>query len=368
MQRIHNFGAGPAALPVEVLEEAQRDLLALPGVGMSVLEISHRSGHFTKILDEATENLRRLLGLSAEQQVLFLAGGASLQFSMLPMNLVPREGAGEGRTADYVVTGTWSAKAAKEAEAQGAGRRAWDGKAEGYVRAPRQAELDLDPRAAFLHFTSNETIHGVQFAEAPDAPEGVPLICDASSDFLSRPIDASRYALIYAGAQKNAGPAGVTIVIVHQALLERSAPTLPPMLSYALQAKEKSLYNTPAVFAIYVVMLVSRWLLAQAGGLEGMARANEEKARLLYQAIDGSAGFYRPHAAADSRSRMNVPWRLPSEELEQRFLTEAKAAGFDGLKGHRSVGGIRASIYNAVPKASVAALVAFMEELRAKAA
>ncbi len=360
--RIHNFGAGPAALPVTVLEEAQRDLVELPGVGMSVLEISHRSGHFTKILDEATGNLRRLLGLSPEHRVLFLPGGASLQFSMLPMNLAHGD-----RAADYVVTGTWSAKAAKEAEALGRGHRAWDGKAEGYVRAPGPEELELDPRAAYLHFTSNETIHGVQFDEPPPAPAGVPLICDASSDFLSRPIEASRYSLIYAGAQKNAGPAGVTIVIVHESLLEHCPPNLPAMLSYAVQAQENSLYNTPPVFPIYVVMLVTRWLLGEAGGLEGVARANGEKAALVYGAIDASEGFYRPHAAPGSRSRMNVAWRLPSEELETRFLADAKTAGFDGLKGHRSVGGVRASIYNAVPKSSVEALASFMEEFRSRA-
>lgn len=355
-QRIHNFGAGPAALPLSVLEEAQRDLLSLPGVGMSVLEISHRSGHFSKILDETEHNLKTLLGLSPEQHVLFLPGGASTAFTLIPMNFKV-----EGRPADYVVTGSWSSKAAKDAEALGAGRRIWEGKAENYVRVPRADELNPNPDAAYLHVTSNETIHGVQFQREVEAGD-VPLVCDMSSDFLSRPIDASRYSLIYAGAQKNAGPAGVTIVIAHDRLLERSAEKgLLPMLSYALQVKERSIYNTPPVFPIYIVMLVTRWLMNEKGGLLAMAAENEEKAALLYTAIDGSGGFYRPHAEVASRSRMNVTWRLPSEELEKTFLDEAKKAGFDGLKGHRSVGGIRASIYNAVDKGSVRALASFME-------
>lgn len=356
--RIHNFGAGPAALPLSVLEEAQRDLLSLPGVGMSVLEISHRSKHFDAIQQETITNLRQLLGLAPEQQVLFLPGGASLQFTLVPMNLCPA-----GKKADYIVTGTWSDKAAKDAEAQGKGRRLWSGKAGNYTRLPLAEELTLDPEAAYLHYTSNETIHGVQFHHVPEAGP-TPLVCDMSSDFLSRPIEASRFSLIYAGAQKNAGPAGVTVVIVHDAMLERSPASLPPMLSYALQAKENSIYNTPPVFPIYVVMLVTRWLLAN-GGLSGIAQENEAKAQRLYSLIDASTGFYRPHAQADCRSRMNVAWRLPSEELEKTFLDQAKARGFDGLKGHRSVGGIRASIYNAVPKQSVEALAAFMEEFRA---
>ncbi len=356
--RIHNFGAGPAALPLSVLEEAQRDLLSLPGVGVSVLEISHRSKHFDAIQQETITNLRQLLGLAPEQHVLFLPGGASLQFTLLPMNLCP-----EGSKADYIVTGTWSDKAAKDAEAQGKGRRLWSGKADNYTRLPRAEELSLDPDSAYLHYTSNETIHGVQFHHVPEAG-AVPLICDMSSDFLSRPVEGSRYSLIYAGAQKNAGPAGVTVVIVHEAMLGRSAASLPPMLSYALQAKENSIYNTPPVFPIYIVMLVTRWLLAN-GGLSGIAQENEAKAQRLYSVIDASAGFYRPHAQVDCRSRMNVAWRLPSEELEKKFLDQAKARGFDGLKGHRSVGGIRASIYNAVPKVSVDALAGFMEDFRA---
>ncbi len=361
--RIHNFGAGPAVLPLPVLEEAQRDLLALPGVGMSVLEISHRSGPFKKVLDEVTANLKQLLGAGDEWEVLFLPGGATLQFAMVPLNLLPA-----GGSANYIVTGSWSAKAVKEAEKLGfTAHRAWDGKAEGYVRVPAAGEVHLDPSGGYLHYTSNETIHGVEIGSAP-ASDGQLLVCDASSDFLSRPIDLGAHALIYAGAQKNAGPAGVTIVLVRKELLPRSPANLPSMLSYQVMAAEPSVHNTPPVFPIYVVMLVSRWLLGEIGGLDAMAERNREKAALLYAAIDASDGFYRPHARPDSRSLMNVTWRLPSEELEGRFLAAAKAQGLDGLKGHRSVGGIRASIYNALPRESVEALASFMAEFRAKEA
>lgn len=355
--RPHNFNAGPAILPRPVLEEVQRDLLALPGVGLSILEISHRSKAFEAMLAEAEANLRRLLDLADDHHVLFLGGGASTQFSMVPASFL-----GDG-SADYLVTGSWSAKAAKEAERLGRARRVYDGKAEGYVRVPRADELDLAPEARYVHLTSNETIHGVQFHHLPPTG-GVPLIVDASSDFLSRPFAAAGCGLVYAGAQKNVGPAGVTLVLLRPDMLERAASGLPTMLDYRTHAENHSNYNTPPVFAIYVVLLVTRWLLNEVGGLEAMALANRDKAALLYETIDASGGFYRGHAQPDSRSQMNVAFRLADPELEARFLTESAAAGFVGLKGHRSVGGVRASIYNAMPLTSVEALADFMREFQ----
>lgn len=357
--RVWNFSPGPAVLPLPVLEEAQRDLLALPGVGMSVLEISHRSKWFDQILQEAEANLRKLLKIPDHYQVLFLQGGATLQFSMVPINFL------RGKSADYILTGSWGEKALKEAQREGRVRLAWSGKDENYVRVPRQDELDLDPNAAYVHFTSNETIQGVEFQTEPETA-GVPLICDASSDFLSRPIPIEKYALLYAGAQKNAGPAGVTIVIIRSEMLERVPENLPAMLDYRLHAQNQSVYNTPPVFAIYFVMLVTRWLLNEIGGLEKMAEINRRKAQLLYEAIDRSGGFYRGHAHPESRSHMNVTWRLPTEELEKSFVQQAQERGLYELKGHRSVGGLRASIYNAMPVEGVQALREFMEEFRAK--
>ncbi|MCS7301169.1 MAG: 3-phosphoserine/phosphohydroxythreonine transaminase [Fimbriimonadales bacterium] len=352
-QRVWNFSAGPGMLPLPVLEEAQRDLIALPGVGASVLEISHRSKHFDAIIQEAEANLRRLLNIPENYHVLFLQGGASLQFAMIPMNLL-----GNG-SADYLITGSWGQKAYKEAQLVGKARVAWDGKAENFVRTPRPNEYQIDPNARYVHFTSNETIHGVAFHTEPEVGE-VPLVCDMSSDFLSAPIDITKYALIYAGAQKNAGPAGVTIVIIRDDMVQRAPETLPAMLNYRVHAENKSLYNTPPVFAIYIVMLVTRWLLHTIGGLERMAQINREKARLLYEVIDQSGGFYRGHAHPEHRSLMNVTWRLPNDALEQQFLQEARAHGLDELKGHRSVGGCRASIYNAMPIEGVQALREFM--------
>jgi phosphoserine aminotransferase len=369
-ERRFNFAAGPAALPLSVLEEAQRDLLCLPGAGASILEISHRSPQFSAILDEARANLRALLALPDDFQVLFLQGGASLQFSMVPMNLL-RSAGGEPGSADYVVTGAWGAKALQEARREGSARVAWSGEDEGYVRVPNVNELRLDPEARYLHLTSNETIQGVEF---PDPPFGigfgagsasVPLVCDISSDFLSRPIDASRYGLLYAGAQKNAGPAGVTVVLVRQSLLAHDPGELPTMLDYRVHAAKGSVYNTPPVFAIYLLMLVTRWLRDTMGGLAAVAAHNRAKAARLYARIDDSDGFYRGHAQPASRSMMNVTWRLPSEELERRFLAAATERGLDGLKGHRSVGGLRASIYNAVPDDGVDALAALMDDFRA---
>ena len=353
-ERIFNFSAGPAVLPVPVLEQAREEMLSLPGVGMSVMEISHRSKTFQAIIDGAEGGLRELLGIPEGYHVLFLQGGASLQFSMLPVNFLA-----EGAAADYVLTGSWGKKALKEAKKQGAANVAADMADSRYNRVPGDDELRLSPGAAYVHITSNETIEGVEWKHDPDT-QGVPLVCDASSDICSRPVDVSRYALIYAGAQKNLGPSGVTVVILRDDLLGRIPDGLHTMLDYRTHVQNKSLYNTPNTWGIYILDLVCRWVKAQ-GGLEGMRRLNEEKARKIYDVID-STDFYRGHAAREARSLMNVTFRLPSEELEKKFTAEATAAGLDGLKGHRSVGGIRASIYNAFPPEGVDALVQFMRE------
>ena len=356
--RIHNFSAGPAVLPLEVLEQVQRDLLSLPGVGMSVLEISHRSPAFDEIIEGCDADLRRLGGIPDNYRVLFLQGGASLQFSMVPMNLLP-----PGGSADYVISGVWAEKAAQEAKRFGAVKVAASTAPEKFARVPQQHELVLDPQAAYVHYTTNNTIYGTEFHYTPDTG-AVPLVADASSDIFSRPLDVSKHGLIYAGAQKNLAPAGVTLVIVREDLLSRAPSTLPTMLRYAVHAENKSLYNTPPVFAIYVMRLVLAWLV-KAGGLAAIEKVNIRKAERIYAEIDRT-GFYRGHAAPDSRSRMNITFRLPSEELEKRFVKESAAAGLDGLKGHRSVGGLRASIYNAFPEAGVDALVQFMQEFERK--
>ena len=357
-ERIFNFSAGPAVLPVPVLEEAQRDLVALPGVGMSVLEISHRSKAFDEIIQGAEADIRALAGIPDDYAVLFLQGGASLQFSMVPMNLLTA-----GATADYVVTGVWSEKAVKEAKRVGTVNIAASTEADKFTHVPAQSDLKLTPNAAYVHVTSNNTIYGTQWRTLPDAGAS-PLVNDASSDIFSQPIDVPRHGLIYAGAQKNLAPAGLTLVIVRKDLLERSQASLPTMLSYKVHAENQSLYNTPPVFAIYVLRLVLKWLRAN-GGLEAMASQNERKANLLYSEIDRT-GFYTGHARKDSRSWMNVTFRLPNEELEKKFVKESTAAGLDGLKGHRSVGGLRASIYNAFPEDGVRALVGFMREFERK--
>jgi phosphoserine aminotransferase len=357
-ERIYNFSAGPAVLPLSVLEEAQRELVALPGVGMSVLEISHRSKAFDEIIHRAETGVRELLGVPENYHVLFLQGGASLQFSMVPMNLLPA-----GGTSDYILTGSWGKKALKEAKKLGTANVAATMADGGFTRVPGQDELTLDPGAAYVHFTTNETIEGVEWKREPEVGD-VPLVADASSDILSHPIPVEKYALIYAGAQKNMGPSGVTLVIIRDDLLARIPENLPTMLDYRTHTENKSLYNTPNTFGIYIIMLVTKWL-KELGGLEGMQRVNEEKARLLYDAIDAGT-FYRGHADPDSRSIMNVTFRLPSEDLEKRFAQEATAEGLDGLKGHRSVGGIRASIYNAFPREGVEALVSFMKEFERK--
>jgi phosphoserine aminotransferase len=354
VHRIYNFSAGPAVLPLSVLEEVQRDLLALPGAGMSILEISHRSKTFEAILQQAEADIRALATVPTNYKVLFLQGGASLQFSMVPMNLLA-----PGATADYIDAGSWPEKAIKEAKKIGTVNIAASTKAEGYVRIPSPSEIRLTPGAAYVHITSNNTIEGTEWKTLPDTGNA-PLVNDASSDMFSRPIDVARHGLIYAGAQKNLGPAGVTLVIIREDLLQRSSKALPTMLNYAVHAEHGSLYNTPPAVAVYTLGLVMKWLISQ-GGLESTARINERKAAKLYGEIDRT-GFYRGTARKEDRSLMNVTFRLPSEDLEKQFVKESTSAGFDGLKGHRSVGGMRASIYNAFPEEGVDGLVEFMKE------
>ena len=352
--RIHNFSAGPAILPVEVLEEAQRDLMSLPGVGMSILEISHRSKPFDEIIEGCEADLRALAGIPAGHHVLFLQGGASLQFSMVPMNILPA-----GGSADYIVTGAWSQKAVKEARRVGAVKIAGSTETGNFPRVPAQTELTLDPNAAYVHYTTNNTIFGSEWHYVPDVGS-VPLVADTSSNMFSRPLDVSKYGLIYAGAQKNLGPSGVTLVIIREDLVARTPASLATMLQYGVHVENKSMYNTPPVFGVYIMRLVLKWLNKE-GGLAEIERRNIRKAEKLYTEIDRT-GFYRAHAEKGSRSRMNVTFRLPSEDLEKKFAKESTAAGLDGLKGHRSVGGLRASIYNAFPESGVDALVAFMQE------
>ena len=358
MTRVYNFSAGPAVLPLPVLEEAQRDLVALPGVGMSVMEISHRSKTFEDLLHKAQDDIRALASVPANYKILMLQGGASLQFSMVPMNLL-----GAGQTADYIDSGSWADKAAKEAKKVGKVNIAASSKGENYSRLPMASELKLTAGAAYVHMTSNNTIEGTQWKSLPHVGEA-PLVSDTSSDMFSSPIDVSRHALIYSGAQKNLGPSGVTLVIIREDLLARSADTLPTMLNYKVQAENDSLYNTPNTFGIYILGLTMKWLRSQ-GGLEAVAKMNQRKAGKLYAEIDRT-GFYRGTAKNEDRSLMNVTFRLATEELEKTFVRESTAAGFDGLKGHRSVGGMRASIYNAFPEEGVDALVSFMREFERK--
>ena len=359
MSRVYNFSAGPAVLPESVLRQAQDELLELPGAGASVLEISHRSPPYAEIQAAAEANLRQLMALPDNYRVLFLQGGSRLQFSMVPMNLM------QGRAADYLVTGSWGQKAVAEARREGNVNIAWDGKESNYDRLPSADELALNSGAAYLHYTSNETIQGVQFPGEPDVGD-VPLVCDASSEFLYRPLDMGKYGMIYACAQKNCGPAGVTIVVVRDDLLTDPPADMPGMLSYKNHADADSTYNTPPVFGVYMFRLVTEWLLNEIGGLEAMYQRNQEKAALLYDTIDRHAGFYQGHAQADCRSLMNVTFRLPSDELQATFLAEATKADLVQLKGHRSVGGIRASIYNAMPTEGVAALAQFMGDFAAR--
>jgi phosphoserine aminotransferase len=357
--RIFNFSAGPAVLPLPVLEQAQRELVSLPGVGMSVMEISHRSKTFEDLLNGAIADIRQLAAIPPNYKILMLQGGASLQFSMVPMNLL-----GPGMTADYVDTGTWADKAIKEATRVGKVNVTGSTKADGYSRIPTPSELSLTAGAAYLHITTNNTIEGTEWRAFPAVSADVPLVADASSDIFSGPLDIGRFGLLYAGAQKNLGPSGVTLVFIREDLLTRSQSSLPVMLNYKVQADNNSLYNTPNTFGIYILGLTMKWLLS-LGGLAAIARINERKAAKLYAEIDRT-GFYRGTAQPTSRSSMNVTFRLRGEELEKTFEKDATAAGLDGLKGHRSVGGMRASIYNAFPEEGVDTLVEFMREFERK--
>ncbi len=352
--RIFNFNAGPAALPLPVLEEIQGELLNFRNSGMSILEVSHRSKWFEDVLDDGIIRIKRLLNLDDQYDVLFIQGGASMQFAMVPMNL-----ALPGKQTAYVDTGTWAGKAIKEARIVGKDVRVLaSSEDKEFTYIPKN--IDVDPDAAYLHLTSNNTIRGTQWQEFPNS-KGVPIVCDMSSDFLSRKFDPAPFGLIYAGAQKNAGPAGVTVVIIRKDMLSRVPKDLPNMLKYDTYSSKKSMYNTPPCFAIYVVQLVAKWIEETVGGLDKMEAMNRKKADLLYGYMDSEA-FYRGTAEADSRSLMNVTFRLAVPELEAKFISEALAQGLGGLKGHRSVGGCRASIYNAVPLAGVEALVAFMKD------
>ncbi len=352
---IYNFSAGPAMMPPEVLEQAAAELRDVRGSGMSVMEISHRSSLFGEILADAESGIRRLLGLPKNYRVLFLQGGATLQFSMVPMNLLAPVD-----TAEYIVTGYWGKKAAKCAVQYGDVRTVYSGENSGFTTVPQQGEVRVSPNAAYLHYTSNETIDGVEFGYDLDAGS-VPVVCDMSSDILSRPIDVEKYGLIYAGAQKNLGPSGLVLVVIREDLLDRSPHELPDLLTYKVLADNDSMANTPNTWAIYLLGLVCGWLEKQ-GGAAAIERVNREKARLLYEAIDKSDGFYSGRAAADARSQMNVTFSLPSADLDAKFVKEAEANGMSGLKGHRAVGGIRASIYNAFPLAGVEHLVDLMSE------
>ncbi len=356
-KRIYNFSAGPGVLPEEVLLEAQKDFYSYKGQGLSVMEMSHRSKTYGEIITEAEKDLRTLLNISDDYAVLFLQGGATLQFSMVPLNIMP-----PNNKADYINTGAWSKKAIKEAKRVGEVNVAASSEDANFNYIPKQDALQLTPDASYVHFTSNNTIFGTEFKTEPEVGN-VPLVCDASSDILSKPIDVNKYGIIYAGAQKNMGPAGAALVIVKKSLLERSPETLHTYLNYNTHAEKGSMYNTPPTFTIYIMGLVYKWLLKN-GGLVEMQKINEAKAKMLYDAIDNSDGFYKGAAAIEDRSLMNVTFNLANPELEKKFIEEALAKDFSGLKGHRSVGGIRASIYNAFPTKGVEDLVQFMEDFR----
>jgi phosphoserine aminotransferase len=359
MKTVYNFNAGPAMLPPSVLEQVQAELRDYQGRGMSIMEMSHRSKEFEAVNSGAEATFKRLLGVGDGYRVVFVQGGASTQFAMLPMNFLP-----PGATADYLITGAWGEKALDEAAALGKAHVAASNKAEDYRRVPRPDEIRLSPDPAYVHVTSNETIQGVQWHDFPDVG-GRPLVADMSSDILSRPFDAGKFALIYAGAQKNLGPSGVTAVLLRESWLAKANKAVPTMLRYATHVKNNSLYNTPPSFGVYVLGLVLQWI-EKAGGLTAMAERNGQKARIVYAAIDGSNGYYRGHAAPESRSLMNVTFRLPDEAKEKKFLAEAQAAGMVGMAGHRSVGGVRASLYNAVGVEACQTLASFMNNFARK--
>lgn len=353
-QRLHNFSAGPGSLPAEVMEEVANELPVFGDLGSSIMEISHRSPAYTEINESAVARLKGLLGMSDDWHVMFLQGGASMQFYQVALNFLP-----EGGSADYVNTGAWSTKAIKEAKRCGSVNVAATSEDANFNYIPKQSGWNVDPNAAYLHFTSNNTIFGTQFQDEPTSD--VPLVCDVSSDFLSRPISLDRYGLLYAGAQKNIGPAGATAVMIREDFLQTKNPNLPTMLDYGTHVSK--LFNTPPVFAVYIIEKVLRWIETN-GGLAGMVARNDEKANALYGAIDATE-FYNGTAQVDSRSKMNVTFRLPSEELEARFIADAKEEGLLALKGHRSAGGVRASIYNACTIDSVHALTDFMARFEA---
>lgn len=356
MKRAYNFNAGPSALPLAVLEKAQKELVDFQNTGMSVMELSHRSKEYEAVHNRAKELLYELLQVPENYDILFLQGGASTQFSMIPMNLLQ-----EGQVANYVLTGSWSEKALKEAKKVGATHVSASSKDEKHNFIPSLENIQLSENAAYLHITSNNTIYGTQWKTFPKID--VPLIADMSSDILSRPLPVEDFGMIYAGAQKNLGPSGVTVVIIRKDLIGKEDENIPTMLKYSTHAEKNSLYNTPPTFGIYMLSLVLEWVKEQ-GGVEAIEKANEEKAAILYDAIDESNGFYVGHAKEDSRSLMNVTFNLSDSELEKQFLQEAKEKGFVGLNGHRSIGGCRASIYNAVPKEACIALRDFMVEFQ----
>jgi phosphoserine aminotransferase len=356
--RAYNFNAGPSALPLDVLQKAQEELVDFQNSGMSVMELSHRSKTFEAVHNEAIENLRRIYSVPENYEILFVQGGASLQFAQIPMNFIPENG-----SASYIDTGAWSDKAIKEAKLFGSINVAASSKDAHYKMIPAYDESSINRSDAYLHITSNNTIFGTQWKDFPET--NVPLIADMSSDILSKPIDISKFALIYAGAQKNLGPSGVTVVIIRKDLLEKENTNVPTILKYSTHAKNNSLYNTPPTFGIYMLGEVLKWVDTQ-GGLEAIAQRNEEKAALIYNQIDASNGFYIGHAEAASRSFMNITFRVKDETLEKQFISEAAEAGFVGLAGHRSVGGLRASTYNAVPVETCQALADFMAAFQAK--
>jgi phosphoserine aminotransferase len=359
MSTVLNFNAGPAALPPPVLEQVQAELRDYRGRGMSIMEMSHRSKEYEAVNSGAEARFKRLLGVGDGYRALFVQGGASGQFATVPMNFLP-----PGGTADYIVTGTWGEKAIEEAALLGKAHLAASTREGGYRRVPSASEIRLTDGSAYVHLTSNETIQGVQFRDFPEVG-GRPLVADMSSDILSRSFDAGKFDLIYAGAQKNLGPSGVTVVLVRESWIERANKGVSTMLRYATHAKNNSLYNTPPTFAVYVLDLVLGWIDTN-GGLAGIAERNEAKAAILYGAIDHSGDYYQGHAEPASRSRMNVTFRLPDEDREKTFVAEAQAAGMVGLAGHRSVGGVRASIYNAIGVEACQALAAFMGDFAAR--
>lgn len=362
VERIFNFSAGPATMPLSVLQEVQEELICLPGAGCSIMEMSHRDKKFIEILHAAEAGLRSLLGVSDDYAVLFLQGGARLQFSMIPANLFP----GQTGKAQYLTTGSWGKKAFEEAVKEGPAEVIYDAKASNFDRVPSASDYSVDSDATYLYYCSNETIQGVQYPGEPDAPTGVPLVCDSSSDFLCRPVEMDKYGVLFACAQKNAGPAGVTVTIIRKDLLDRAPESMAGYMRYKNHADNDSEWNTPPSFAIYVLGKILNWIQDDIGGLAAMQSLNEEKSSLLYDVVDANPDFFIGHAQKNCRSLMNVTFRLPSDDLQAAFLSEAADHNLGSLKGHRSVGGIRASIYNAMPLEGASALAEFMRDFVAR--